>query len=178
MWEVLAAKGFAGLTLRAVAAQMSVSTGMLMHYFPTKRALVVHALDILEKRTADRPRRSGAAEGLPALRSALLDILPLTADATASNRIWVSSWDLALADPGLATDQAERYTRMRATLRGHLEAALGQGELPADADPEDLATATVAFIHGLVVQALFDPDALPAERQTALVDDFLRSVAR
>ncbi|MEU9319652.1 TetR/AcrR family transcriptional regulator [Streptomyces sp. NPDC048295] len=178
VWHVLADKGFGGLTLRAVAAEMGVSTGMLMHYFPAKRALIAHALDLLEKRTAERPRRERPAEGLATVRAMLLDILPLTAGDTARNRIWVSSWDLALADDGLATDQADRYTRLRSTLRPHLEAARGLGELPAAADPEQLAATAVAFTHGLVVQALFDPGRFSENVQVTMVDDFLASLAR
>ncbi|WP_432082976.1 TetR/AcrR family transcriptional regulator [Streptomyces sp. WAC 04229] len=177
VWQVLADKGFGGLTLRAVAAAMGVSTGMLMHYFPTKRALITHALDLLEKRTAERPRRARPAEGLATVRAALLDILPLTPGDTARNRIWVSSWDLSLADGRLAAEQADRYTRLRSTIRPHLEAARDLGELPATADPEQLAAAAVAFTHGLVVQALFDPDRFPEELQTAMLDDFLASTA-
>ncbi|MFF8914742.1 TetR/AcrR family transcriptional regulator [Streptomyces sp. NPDC015032] len=177
VWHVLADKGFGGLTLRAVASAMGVSTGMLMHYFPTKRALVAHALDLLEKRTAERPRRERPAEGLAALGVMLLDILPLTADDTARNRIWVSSWDLALADDALGADQADRYTRMRSAIRPHLEAARDLGELPATADPEQLAATAVAFTHGLVVQALFDPGRFPADVQIAMLDGFLASIA-
>ncbi|MEU1121741.1 MULTISPECIES: TetR/AcrR family transcriptional regulator [unclassified Streptomyces] len=177
VWRVLADKGFGGLTLRAVAAEMDVSTGMLMHYFPTKRALVTHALDLLEKRTADRPRRARPAEGLATVRVMLLDILPLTPDDTARNRVWVSSWDLSLADEQLAAEQADRYTRLRAMIRPHLVAARDLGELPADADPEQLAATAVAFTHGLVVQALFDPARFPEDVQTALLDGFLTSIA-
>ncbi|MCT2545613.1 MULTISPECIES: TetR/AcrR family transcriptional regulator [Streptomyces] len=176
VWQVLADKGFGGLTLRAVAAAMGVSTGMLMHYFPTKRALIAHALDLLEKRTAERPRRDRPADGLATVRAMLLDILPLTEGDTARNRIWVSSWDLALADDGLATDQADRYTRLRSTLRPHFEAARGLGEVPAAADPEQLAATAVAFTHGLVVQALFDPGRFPEDVQIVMVDDFLASI--
>jgi AcrR family transcriptional regulator len=176
VWQVLADKGFGGLTLRAVAAAMGVSTGMLMHYFPTKRALIAHALDLLEKRTDERPRRDRPADGLATVRAMLLDILPLTEGDTARNRIWVSSWDLALADDGLATDQADRYTRLRSTLRPHFEAARGLGEVPEAADPEQLAATTVAFTHGLVVQALFDPARFPEDVQTTMVDDFLASI--
>ncbi|MFE3138099.1 TetR/AcrR family transcriptional regulator [Streptomyces scopuliridis] len=187
VWRTLADKGFGGLTLRAVAATMGVSTGMLMHYFPTKRALVVHALDVLEKRTAERPRRDRPAEGLAALRATLLDILPLTPDDTARNRVWVSSWDLALADGELGADQADRYTRMRSAIHPHLEAARRLGELPRSvdtdrvgtdhADTDQLAATTVAFAHGLVVQALFDPERFPPAVQTSMVDAFLRSLA-
>lgn len=177
VWQVLADKGFGGLTLRAVASEMNVSTGMLMHYFPTKRALIVHALDLLEKRTAERPRRERPAEGLAAVRAVLLDILPLTADDTARNRIWVSSWDLALTDDGLSADQADRYTRLRSAIRPHFEAARGLGEIRATADPEQLAATAVAFTHGLVVQALFDPGRFPTEVQVVMLDEFLASIA-
>jgi AcrR family transcriptional regulator len=176
VWEVLADKGFGGLTLRAVATAMGVSTGMLMHYFPTKRALIAHALDLLEKRTAERPRRKPPAGGLATVRAMLLDILPLTPGDIARNRIWVSSWDLALADEGLSRDQAARYARLRASLGPHFEAARELGELPAAADPEQLAATAVAFTHGLVVQALFDPARFSENVQTAMVDGLLASL--
>nr|WSW47883.1 TetR family transcriptional regulator [Streptomyces sp. NBC_01001] len=177
VWRVLADKGFGGLTLRAVAAAMKVSTGMLMHYFPTKRALITHALDLLEKRTAERPRRARPAVGLATVRAMLLDILPLTPGDIARNRIWVSSWDLSLADDGLTAQQADRYTRLRSTLRPHLEAARDLGELPSAADPDQLAASVVAFTHGLVVQALFDPARFPEDVQITMLDDFLASTA-
>ncbi|MFE6774528.1 TetR/AcrR family transcriptional regulator [Streptomyces sp. NPDC057702] len=177
VWRVLADRGFGGLTLRAVAAAMGVSTGMLTHYFPSKRALLTHALDLLEKRTAERPRRARPAPGLATVRAMLLDILPLTPGDTARNRVWVSSWDLSLADDGLTSAQADRYTRLRATLRPHLADARDLGELPPAADPDQLAAGAVAFTHGLVVQALFDPDRFPHDVQTTLLDDFLASVA-
>jgi AcrR family transcriptional regulator len=177
VWRVLAAKGFGGLTLRAVAAGMGVSTGMLTHYFPSKRALVTHALDLLEQDTAGRPRRTPPAGGLPAVRARLLDILPLTPADTARNRIWVSSWDLSLADEALSAQQRDRYTRLRDSLRPHLETARDLGEIPASSDTGQLAASAVAFVHGLVVQALFDPGRFTEDVQIAMVDDFVARLA-
>ncbi len=174
---MLAARGFGGLTLRAVAAELGASTGLLTHYFPSKQALVRHALDIADQRTQSRARRVPPAEGLPALREALLDVLSLTDETTAMNRVWVSSWDGALGDPELGADQAGRYVRWRGMLRPHVLAAQRQAELPAAADPDELVEAAAAFTHGLVVQALFDPDRFPPDRQTALLDRFLRGLA-
>ena len=34
-----------------------------------------------------------------------------------------------------------------------------------------------AFTHGLVVQALFDPDRFPAERQYAVLDELLTALS-
>ncbi|WP_190131001.1 TetR/AcrR family transcriptional regulator [Streptomyces mashuensis] len=175
VWQVMAARGFAGLTLRAVAAELGATTGLLTHYFPTKRALVEYALDLLEQRTVARPRRR-AGKGLAAFRDALLDILPLTPAATDSNRIWVSSWDAALSDPALSTDYARKYAQGRARLTERVAAAQQLGELPSG-DPERIAAGAQSFVLGLVVQALFDPAAFPPQRQTELLDDYLAAVA-
>ena len=173
VWRVVQAKGFGGLTLRAIAAEMNASTGLLTHYFPTKRALVQHALEVADDRTANRDRRVPQAEGLEALRAALLDVLPLTPDGEAMNRVWVTSWDLALGNADLGAQQAARYDRWRGLLRPHVEAAQRNGEIAFDADTDDVVAVAAAVTHGLVVQALFDPKAFPPERQIALLDQFL-----
>ncbi|MEU8121634.1 TetR/AcrR family transcriptional regulator [Spirillospora sp. NPDC049024] len=176
VWRVLAARGFTGLTLRAVAAEMDASTGLLTHYFPNKRALVAYALDLAEERTASRPLRQ-APPGLASLRAALLDVLPLTPAASAMNRVWVGSWDVALADPELGERQRRRYDNWRARLRPYVATAVERGELPAATDVDDTVASAAAFAHGIVVHALFAPDAYPPGRQTALLDAFLTSLA-
>lgn len=175
VWRVLAGRGFGGLTLRAVAAEMDASTGLLTHYFPTKTALVAHALDLADERTASRAL-SEAPPGLASLRAALLDVLPLTPAAADMNRIWVSSWDVALADPGLGERQRDRYRNWRARLRPHAAAAVERGELPAEPGADEVVANAAAFAHGLVVHALFDPDAYPPARQTAMLDAFLTAL--
>ena len=175
VWQVMATRGFAGLTLRAVAARLGATTGLLTHYFPTKRALVAYALDLLEQRTLSRPRRS-AGRGPATLRDALLDILPLTPEATDSNRVWVSSWDAALSDPALSTDYARKYAEGRERLRARVVAAQERGEL-APGDPAQVAAAAQSFVLGLVVQALFDPVTFTPQRQVELLDDYLAALA-
>ncbi|MFB7114659.1 TetR/AcrR family transcriptional regulator [Streptomyces sp. NPDC056291] len=175
VWRVLAAHGFRGLTMRAVAAELDATTGLLTHYFPTKRDLVAYALDLLEVRSDSRLRRT-AGEGMSAVRAALLDILPLTGEATVGNRIWVSSWDAALADPELSVDYARKYARSRDKLRDLVAAAQHLGE-PPTGDPARIAAGAQSYVLGLVVQALFDPEAFPPHRQIELLDDYLATLA-
>ncbi|PKV83534.1 TetR/AcrR family transcriptional regulator [Streptomyces sp. TLI_146] len=174
VWRVLAAQGFGGLTLRAVATELGATTGLLTHYFPAKRDLVAHALELLDQHTAARPRRA-AGPGLAAVRAALLDVLPLTPEATATNRIWVSSWDAALADPELSGEYARKYGRSRDKLRDLVAAAQDLGELPPG-DPARIAAGAQSFVLGLVVQALFAPEAFPPLRQAELLDDYLAAL--
>lgn len=175
VWQVMATRGFAGLTLRAVATELGATTGLLTHYFPTKRALVEYALDLLEQRTISRPRRH-AGKGLAALRNALLDILPLTPEATDSNRIWVSSWDTALSDPDLSADYARKYSQSCDRLSERVAAAQELGELPPGT-PAHIAAGAQSFVLGLVVQALFAPAVFPPQRQVELLDTYLANLA-
>jgi len=170
--RVLDAHGFGGLTMRAVAVELGASTGLLTHYFANKRELVGYAHEIAAERTETRPRRQADQPGLAALRVALTNVLPLSAEAVTMNRVWVSFWDAALDDDALREAQRARYERWRGRLQVCVEEAQARGELPP-ADPADVAVEAAAFTHGLVVQALFDPERLPAERQLRLLDDFL-----
>jgi AcrR family transcriptional regulator len=176
VWRVLAAHGFGGLTLRAVAAEMGASTGLLTHYFPSKQALVLHALEVAQEQSTSRVHRRTGGKGLRGLRNALLDVMPSTPELTAVNRVWVSFWDAALADPSLGAAEAQRYERWRGMLRPHVEDAVTLGQLPSNVDVDDVVAIAAAFGHGLVVQALFDPGRFPPKRQTALVDQFIEKL--
>jgi AcrR family transcriptional regulator len=176
VWRVLAAHGFGGLTMRAVATELGASTGLLTHYFRNKRELVRYAHEIAAERSAGRPRLRADEPGLAALRVALVNVLPVTPENVAMSRVWVSFWDAALDDDVLREAQRARYEWWRGRLRTCVAEARERGELSGE--PEDIAVAAAAFAHGLVVQALFDPDRLPAERQLALLDDFLAGLRR
>ena len=92
------------------------------------------------------------------------------------NRIWVSSWDAALCDPGLSADYARKYAAGRDRLRERVAAAQELGEL-RPGDPAEIAAGAQSFVLGLVVQALFAPAAFPPRRQVRLLDDYLATLA-
>ena len=171
VWRVLAEHGFGGLTLRAVATEMGASTGLLTHYFPSKQALVRHALEIAAERTDARPRLERPA-GIDGLRAAILDVLPLSAESATMNRIWVGSWDGALVDAERNAGERARYKRWRGSLKTLVVDAQERGELKAG-EPDDVVALVASFTHGLVVQALFDPRIFPRSRQQRLTDQFL-----
>ena len=44
VWAIIAEEGIAAATLRAIAARGGISMGRVQHYFPTREAIVTHAL--------------------------------------------------------------------------------------------------------------------------------------
>ncbi|TCM51494.1 TetR/AcrR family transcriptional regulator [Kribbella sp. VKM Ac-2568] len=173
--RVLAAQGFGGLTLRAVAAELGATTGLVTHYFPSKQALIVHALEVAEAHTRALVPSLEGVHGLEALRQALAAVLPLTPEGTEINRVWVSSWDAALADPELHALEKARYKRWRSRLKPFVVEAQNDGDLPPG-DPDDLVAALAAFTHGLVVQALFDPRLFTHKRLLVLLASHLEAL--
>jgi AcrR family transcriptional regulator len=176
VWRVLAAEGFGGLTLRAVATEMDATTGLVTHYFPSKHALIVHALELAETHTRALVPLTDEARGMEALRQALTAVLPLTPEVMEISRVWVSSWDAALADPELHALEKARYKRWRARLEPLVEQAQRDGGLPPGGSG-DLAAGLAAYTHGLVVQALFDPRAFPRKRLLHLLQSHLDALA-
>ena len=176
VWRVLAATGFAGLSLRAVAREMGATTGLLTHYFASKRELVAHALEVVHSRTAVRMEEAETRDrGVEGLRVRLRAVLVDDEEATVLSKVWVGFWDLALADVELGLAEAARYERWRERLRPLLDEAVAAGDL-AVRDRETLVDVLTAFTHGLVVQALFDPERFPVERQYAVLDELLSAL--
>jgi AcrR family transcriptional regulator len=178
VWRVLADTGFAGLNLRAVAREMGATTGLLTHYFRNKRELVRHALEVVHERTAPRMEEAETPDrGVAGLRVRLRAVLVDDEEASVLSRVWVGFWDLALADDELGRAEAARYERWRSRLRPLVEEAIEAGELAVDRDRETVVDVLTAFTHGLVVQALFDPERFPAERQYAVLDELLAALS-
>jgi AcrR family transcriptional regulator len=178
VWRVLADTGFAGLNLRAVAREMGATTGLLTHYFRNKRELVRHALEVVHERTAPRMEEAETPDrGVAGLRVRLRAVLVDDEEASVLSRVWVGFWDLALADDELGRAEAARYERWRSRLRPLVEEAIEAGELAVVRDRETVVDVLTAFTHGLVVQALFDPERFPAERQYAVLDELLAALS-
>jgi ribosomal protein S18 acetylase RimI-like enzyme/AcrR family transcriptional regulator len=174
-WSVLTERGLPGLTIRAVADHAGCTTGLVMHAFPTKQALLLHARDLLHARTAATAdaaeaegREAGGAEG--ALLAVLWNSLALDRVGEDAARVWVSFLAAALVDPTLAERHraqnrrfVERIARLvrgcrpewdedraRAEALGLVSLSEGLGSL-ASADPE---TYTVAVQRHAMAEAV------------------------
>lgn len=112
-WSVLTERGLTGLTLRAVAERAGCSTGLVLHAFPDKKALLLHARDVLHARTAATADAAEASGTSPrdALQAVLFNALaPETGDDDEA-RVWISFLAAALADPELAARHRQQNRR-------------------------------------------------------------------
>jgi TetR/AcrR family transcriptional repressor of bet genes len=175
VWQVLAEAGLPGLTLRAVAERAGCTTGLVMHAFPTKQALLLHARDLLYERTAIR---ADAAEAAAASEyDALVAVLGCAADLTQGHheesRVWVGFLAAALADD----DLAERHRVANHSFLARVRRLVAACRPEWTDDHLDLTTKSlVALVEGLNVLATADPAAYPARLQQEALAAALQDV--
>jgi AcrR family transcriptional regulator len=175
-WSVLADKGLTGLTVRAVAERAGCTTGLVMHAFPDKRALLRHARDLLHRRTlAQADAAEHSADGsIEKLRAVLHQAATLTPAKQEEARVWTAFIAAALADPQLTAlhngyHQAF-FTRVQRLI------ATGWPELPAQ-QRQQHAAAAVALVEGLNTLSALDPETYHPDLQRHAIDHALIALA-
>ncbi|GGZ11609.1 TetR/AcrR family transcriptional regulator [Streptomyces poonensis] len=150
--EVIAERGYRGASMAAVAERVGLTQQGLLHYFPTKDALLVAVLKERDQWDAvpDSPWR--------------LDLLASLVEYNAMRPGIVQTFSALLGESVTEDHPArayftERYGRVRATMTEALRSEHGE-RLPGGLTPERAAVLLVAVMDGLQYQWLLDPEAV------------------
>ena len=166
VWDVLAQQGLERLTIRAVAAAAGCTTGLVMHRFPNRRALLRHARQLLHDTTRARVEALEAAADSPraALRAVLHQGLALDAQTTAESTVWLGFLAAAVADEDLIAMHRAGNRAWRARV-GRLVEAAGPRQ-----DPATVTVALITMVEGAAAFAAADPQTYPPAEQAAMLD--------
>ncbi|RFU19102.1 TetR/AcrR family transcriptional regulator [Geodermatophilus marinus] len=150
LMRLAAARGLEAVSLRHVAAEAGVSTGMVQHYFRTKDEMMTFALGTV----MDRVRRRSQGASTPAtprelVRELLLQVLPLDETRRLENHVVLAFLAYAAVKPSLATGLREAAAEMRAFLAHQVRTAGVDG-----VDPDRAAAGLLALVDGLGLQVL------------------------
>ncbi|MEE1766471.1 TetR/AcrR family transcriptional regulator [Streptomyces sp. SP18BB07] len=147
--EVIAERGYRGASMAAVADRVGLTQQGLLHYFPTKEALLVAVLRERDRWDAvpDSPLR--------------LDLLGSLVEYNAMRPGIVQTFSALLGESVTDGHPArefftERYERVRGSMAEVLRAEYGD-RLPSGLTPERAAPLLVAVMDGLQYQWLLDP---------------------
>lgn len=157
--RVIARSGIDGASLRSVAAEAGWTTGALVHYFANKRELLSFTLQTSLERRRSRHADRSALPADDALRLTLLEGLP-TNDQTRLH--WIVTLAFAAqasAEPELAVVQRDAYRHFRSSVADLV------ARLDVHTDPVVEAERLIGVLDGISIQAIFDPESWPAERQ-------------
>ena len=162
--------GYRGTSLREIATRCGLSHPGLLHYFPTKEALL---LAVLEHR--DEVDSAGPGSGATALRR-MVDLAALNATRRGIVELFtVLSAEATAADHPAHAWFVERYRRVVHALERAYREAHDAGELHPGIDPATAARQLAALMDGLQIQWLLGDPALD---MAAALDAHLRTQLR
>nr|WP_042192257.1 TetR/AcrR family transcriptional regulator [Kibdelosporangium sp. MJ126-NF4]CTQ95240.1 HTH-type transcriptional regulator BetI [Kibdelosporangium sp. MJ126-NF4] len=175
VWDVLAEQGIERLTIRAVAAAAGCTTGLVMHRFPHRRALLLHARQLLHERTRERAENleADAPDAQAALRAVLAQGMALDARTSAESVVWVGFLAAAVGDDELIGLHRANNRAWRERI-GRLVAAV-RPDWSAD-QVRTAAYALIAMVEGTAALGSTDPAAYPPDTQWAMLDTTLAAL--
>ncbi|MEV5909471.1 TetR family transcriptional regulator [Streptomyces sp. WAC 01325] len=150
--EVIAERGYRGASLGAVAERVGLTQQGLLHYFPTKDALLVAVL-----------RERDQWDAVPNTRWRL-DLLASLVEYNAMRPGIIQTFSALLGESVTEGHPAreyftDRYVQVRANMAEMLRAEYGD-RLPNGLTPERTAPLLVAVMDGLQYQWLLDPESV------------------
>lgn len=174
VWSILAGKGIEHLTIRAVAAEAGCTTGLVMHRFPGRKALLRHARELLHARTRVRVERLEEEASTPreALRAILAQGMALTEESTQEALVWMGFLSASVGDPELI----ELHRKNNRVWRERV-ARLVTASAPDWPETKGSAAvfALVSATEGAAQLACFDPETYDAAAQESMLDALLEA---
>jgi AcrR family transcriptional regulator len=175
----LARDGYAGLTMKGVAAEARLSQGILHYYFADKQAILAAAalrvtVDLDRRVAAEAHGARGALGRLRALVRACLDV------AARDREFWtvfIEFWGESLHDRALAALNARTYARSRRLIARMIAGGIAEGTFRRQ-DPGAAAAAVLGLLDGLSLQHTFDRQGLPRAVAERLCTDVLWAYLR
>ncbi|MFF8955568.1 TetR/AcrR family transcriptional regulator [Streptomyces sp. NPDC014894] len=155
--EVIAERGYRGASLGAVAERVGLTQQGLLHYFPTKEALLVAVLE-------ERDQWDTAAAAARSPDTWRLELLASLVEYNAMRGGVVQTFSALLGESVTEDHPARdfftgRYDQVRAHMTDVLRAEFGE-ELAGGLTPEQAAPLLTAVMDGLQYQWLLDPEAV------------------
>jgi AcrR family transcriptional regulator len=172
--RAIAAQGFQGSSLAAIAADAGLATAGLLHHFPSKEHLLVAVLD-------ERDRIEGARFELGGFRGlAALDRLVELVEQSVMVPELVKAYTVLMGESVGEGHPArdwlqDRYPRRRANISAAIRAGIDTGEVRPDVDCDALAAEVIAIMDGLQVQWALNPDQVD---MVAVFADYIAAVRR
>ena len=172
VWAVLAQQGLEKLTVRAVAAAAGCTTGLVMHRFPNRRALLLHARQLLHDTTRQRVEALEAAATSPraALRAILRQGMAIDPETTDWSIVWLGFLAAAVADAELIGMHRRNNRAWRQRVERLVTAAAP--DWPVD-QVGAVALGLITMTEGVAALAAADPAAYPADQQERMLDTAL-----
>jgi AcrR family transcriptional regulator len=177
-WRVIARSGMVGATMREIAREAGVSTGLLAHYFADKEDLLGYALRLSHRRVYDRINaRTQGLLGLPALRVIMLEALPLDEERLLEAQIEMTFFARALGNESLRALQNREFERFWDALHHRVSEGQTLGEISTTIDADWITHQLIILVEGISLEAVLYPARATPDQQREILERFLERMA-
>lgn len=157
--RTVARKGLARTTFADVADELGASVGLVQRYFRSKDELLRFGVEYLYKRGEER---IAAVELVPPLHDLMYRVartlLPLDGERRLELTVWLEFLPATVHDPEMAELHRATTRRLVDGLVEGFTVAQQIGELSGELDPRAEAAALNAYVDGLTVHQLTNPE--------------------
>ena len=170
--QVFAERGFAAASLDQVAAAAGFTKGAVYSNFGSKDELFLALM------AEEGARRVAAVEAALARTTDLPGALAavgaeLSAPATTWQLLFLEFWQRAVRDPDVRVAFVASRRDLRARIADVVARFLADHPVRTGWDAESLTVVLVALTHGLAVESLADPDAVPDDLLARVLGDLV-----
>ncbi|WP_309644091.1 TetR/AcrR family transcriptional regulator [Phenylobacterium sp.] len=173
--RVIAREGLERASMRAIAAELGATLGVLTHYFPNKDALLRLILETVGAEIRE------AFDSVPLRRPADLhaligEILPVDGPRRNLWKIWLSFAVAAADSPALAREHAREYGELTVRMAAALTRLAPQ--LRANLQVQAEAETLICLMDGVGLHGALMPERMPPSRQRAILKAHIDALAR
>ena len=175
VWETVANDGIEATTVRRVADRAECTTGLLMHHFKTRTAMLTHAREVLYMRTGARADKAEklALNPRDTLYEVLSGSLTLDTERQQEARVWMGFAAAAPPDSEIRQlhvsgnrNWLQRITRLVTEFKPSV----------SESEAQACAVKLIALTEGLATLSSLDPEMYSADTQRLLLNQEIDSL--
>ena len=163
--------GWEALTLKGVGAEAGVSTGIVAHYFGAKDAMVADAIRDAYRRFSNDALAAVDTRERP-LEKLIALVDRVVMESVPSWAFWIEMWGKMPFDATIRHELTMVYRQYTMLVAGILRAAVADGSITKDINPDRCADLFVALIDGLGMRSELGQGEMEPERQRSLLFQF------
>ncbi|NJL41661.1 MAG: TetR family transcriptional regulator [Leptolyngbyaceae cyanobacterium SM1_4_3] len=176
-WRVIVREGLDRTSMRAIATELSSSTGVVTHYFRDKDSLTLFALErVFEKLFEDIKASVEGREGIERLEQMIFAALPFEACGTPGWQVWIAFLGYSIGRQHLVQEHRKRYDFLSKIICEELADLQIAKLIRDDVDLKLEANALIALVDGIGTGVVINPEQFSPEQQRYLVRRHIKTL--
>lgn len=176
-WRVIIREGLDRTSMRAIAQELSSSTGVVTHYFRDKEELILFALERVFKNVLeDMKAPTKGLQGIDRLEQMICLALPLEVSDRDDWKVWMAFLGYSIGRDHLVQEHRKRYDFLQQIICQELADLQTAQLIRADLDLTLEANALIALVDGIATRVVICPEQFSAAQQQCLVQRHIRAL--